>query len=88
MELVAGVQRNEFTIVDGFRHELQYQVEDTGSDKRVTYRLAHLRDPGVNITLSSEHESYKWVAIAEALELVQYDSLKELLTAADQCLRS
>ena len=41
--------------------------------KRVLYWLARVNDPNVKVTLSDEHQDYKWLALSPACDIVKYD---------------
>lgn len=63
----------------GFQEALSYPVE--GRMKEVTYYLASVDQEG-EISLSSEHEEYRWVTWEEVLELIPHSNLKSLFQRA------
>ncbi|XP_026203391.1 bis(5'-nucleosyl)-tetraphosphatase [asymmetrical] [Anabas testudineus] len=76
----AGLGAEHLRVIDGFIHELHYEVR--GKPKEVLYRLAELRDPGTAVTLSNEHQDYRWAKLEEACTLAQHEDMQETLRAA------
>jgi NUDIX domain. len=56
---------------------LQYEV--CGKPKTTVYLLAELIKPDTAIKLSDEHQDFKWVSLNKACELVEHQSLQEVL---------
>lgn len=81
----AGLAAEHLQVVDGFIQELHYEVQ--GKPKEVLYWLAELRDPGIAVTLSDEHQDYRWAKLDEACALAQYKDLQETLRAAHRHLQ-
>ena len=46
------------------------------------YWLAELRDPSAAVTLSEEHQDFRWAQLEEACTLAQYKDLQDTLKAA------
>lgn len=76
-----GIRDIEF--IPGFERTVTYQFRrgrDTLVQKEVTYFL--VRTHTDRVILSPEHEDYVWADAREALRLLSYESLKELLWEA------
>lgn len=82
----AGLTAEKLRVMDGFLHELRYEVQ--GKPKEVVYRLAELRDPDTPVTLSDEHQDYRWVPLKEACTLAQFTDMQETLKAAQKYLEA
>ncbi|CAL8338043.1 unnamed protein product [Lota lota] len=80
----AGLGSEHLRVVDDFVKELRYEVR--GRPKEVLYWLAELRDPEAAVTLSEEHQDYRWAPLEEACSLAQYKDLQDTLKAAHQHL--
>ncbi|XP_034388189.1 bis(5'-nucleosyl)-tetraphosphatase [asymmetrical] [Cyclopterus lumpus] len=76
----AGLGAEQLQVIDGFARELRYEVR--GRPKEVLYWLAELRDPGTAVTLSDEHQDYRWARLEEACTLAEYKDLQDTLRAA------
>ncbi|CAB1315424.1 unnamed protein product [Coregonus sp. 'balchen'] len=79
-----GLGEEHLQVVHGFLQELCYEVR--GRPKTVLYWLAELRDPKMAVTLSEEHQDYRWAKLEEACSLAQYKDLQNTLRAAQQHL--
>ncbi|XP_035007646.1 bis(5'-nucleosyl)-tetraphosphatase [asymmetrical] [Hippoglossus stenolepis] len=82
----AGLGADHLQVVDGFLQELRYNVR--GRPKEVLYWLAELRDPGTAVTLSDEHQDFRWARLEEACNLAQHKSLQDTLRAAQTHLQA
>ncbi|XP_075870401.1 bis(5'-nucleosyl)-tetraphosphatase [asymmetrical] [Nelusetta ayraudi] len=82
----AGLAVEKLRVMDGFLHELRYEVQ--GKPKEVVYRLAELRDPETPVTLSDEHQDYRWVPLEEACILANFTDMQETLKAAQKYLEA
>ncbi|XP_048115791.1 bis(5'-nucleosyl)-tetraphosphatase [asymmetrical] [Alosa alosa] len=82
----AGLGEEHLCIVKNFLKELHYQVH--GKDKTVLYWLAELRDPAMSVTLSEEHQDYRWARLDEACTLARYQDLQETLRDAQHYLEA
>ena len=65
-------------IVPDFREVIHYKIG--ANPKEVAYFLAETQTE--NVTLSDEHDDWRWATLDEALGLVQFDNTRHLLTAA------
>lgn len=82
----AGLTAEKLRVMDGFLHELRYEVQ--GKPKEVVYWLAQLREPDTPVTLSDEHQDYRWVPLKEACSLAQFPDMQETLKAAQKYLEA
>ncbi|XP_064823856.1 bis(5'-nucleosyl)-tetraphosphatase [asymmetrical] isoform X1 [Oncorhynchus masou masou] len=82
----AGLREEHLQVVEGFLQELRYEVR--GRPKTVLYWLAELRDPKMAVTLSKEHQDYRWAKLEEACSLAQHKDLQDSLRAAQQHLNT
>uniref|UniRef100_A0A3Q3IEY0 Bis(5'-nucleosyl)-tetraphosphatase [asymmetrical] n=1 Tax=Monopterus albus TaxID=43700 RepID=A0A3Q3IEY0_MONAL len=81
----AGLGTEQLQVIDGFVQELHYEVR--GRPKEVRYWLAELRDPETAVTLSDEHQDYRWARLEEACTLARYKDLQDTLRAAHRHLQ-
>ncbi|XP_015235347.1 PREDICTED: bis(5'-nucleosyl)-tetraphosphatase [asymmetrical] [Cyprinodon variegatus] len=82
----AGLGPEQLQIIDGFVQELRYEVR--GRPKEVLYWLAELKNPETAVTLSNEHQDYRWAQLEEACKLTGYKDLQETLRAAHRHLEA
>lgn len=82
----AGLAAEHLRVIDGFVQKLHYEVR--GRPKEVLYWLAELRDPETALTLSDEHQDYRWARLEEACTLAQYKDMQDTLTAAQRYLEA
>lgn len=80
----AGLGAEHLQVIDDFVQKLHYEVR--GKSKEVLYWLAELRDPGIAVTLSDEHQDYRWAQLEEACTLARYKDLQDTLRAAQRHL--
>ncbi|XP_061919169.1 bis(5'-nucleosyl)-tetraphosphatase [asymmetrical] [Entelurus aequoreus] len=80
----AGLGAEDLQVVEGFLKELHYQVR--GGPKEVLYWLAELKNPGTEVTLSSEHQNYRWAPLEDACALAQHKEMQDTLRAAHRHL--
>ena len=60
-----------------------------GKTKRVVYWLAEVLKPDqVRVTLSDEHIDYKWAALEQACDLVNFDEMQRVLKAAHSLINA
>ena len=64
---------------------LQYRAWNR--PKRVTYWPAKLSDPNTPITISREHNQYKWLNVSEAVQTAFGDAMKQELRKCDTFLQ-
>ncbi|XP_015683820.1 bis(5'-nucleosyl)-tetraphosphatase [asymmetrical] [Protobothrops mucrosquamatus] len=82
----AGLASTQFSILEGFKKELNYVVR--GKPKTVVYWLAELKDRDTEIKLSSEHQGFRWLSLTEACRLADYEDMQGTLREADHFLSS
>ncbi|TNM88554.1 hypothetical protein fugu_004808 [Takifugu bimaculatus] len=82
----AGLTAEHLRVIDGFVQQLRYEVQ--GKPKEVLYWLAELRDPETELTLSDEHQDYRWARLEDACTLAQYKDMQDTLRAAHQYLET
>ncbi|XP_032069807.1 bis(5'-nucleosyl)-tetraphosphatase [asymmetrical]-like [Thamnophis elegans] len=76
----AGLTSAQFTILEGFKKELNYVVR--GKPKTVVYWLAELKDQDTEVKLSSEHQAFRWLTLTEACRLAEYEDMQGTLREA------
>ena len=82
-ELAEETGLTEITVLPGFTEVSTYAPRgerDGGSRKQVTFFLATVEE--VEITQSAEHDEVRWVNLEEALQLLQFDSLRDIFRSA------
>lgn len=82
----AGLTKGELNLIDGFVQKLHYEVQ--GKPKEVLYWLAQLKDPETTLTLSDEHQDYRWARLEEACTLAQFKDMQDTLKAAQRYLEA
>lgn len=82
----AGLGTEQLQVINGFVHELRYEVR--GRPKEVLYWLAELKDPVTAVTLSDEHQDFRWARLEEACTLAGYKDLQDTLRAAQRHLEA
>uniref|UniRef100_A0A3B3TAL8 Bis(5'-nucleosyl)-tetraphosphatase [asymmetrical] n=1 Tax=Paramormyrops kingsleyae TaxID=1676925 RepID=A0A3B3TAL8_9TELE len=80
----AGLRAGQLNIISSFLKELQYKVK--GRDKEVLYWLAELKDPETQVTLSKEHQAFRWAGLEEACDLAKHEEMQEALRDAQRFL--
>lgn len=82
----AGLGAEHLQVINSFVQELRYEVR--GKPKEVLYWLAELKEPGTAVTLSDEHQDYRWARLEEACTLARYKDLQDTLRAAQRHLEA
>ncbi|XP_025030111.1 bis(5'-nucleosyl)-tetraphosphatase [asymmetrical] isoform X1 [Python bivittatus] len=82
----AGLASTQFTILEGFKKELNYVVK--GKPKTVVYWLAELKDRDTEIKLSSEHQDFRWLTLSDACRLAEYEDMQGAFREAHRFLSS
>ncbi|XP_035245540.1 bis(5'-nucleosyl)-tetraphosphatase [asymmetrical] [Anguilla anguilla] len=80
----AGLGVGQLRVAEGFVSEMRYKVR--GRPKEVVYWLAELADPETAVTLSDEHQDYRWAGLDEACSLAGYRDLQGALQDAHRFL--
>ncbi|MCL4124728.1 UNVERIFIED_CONTAM: hypothetical protein GTU68_066372 [Idotea baltica] len=76
----AGLTAQDFNLFEEFKRELKYDVKFRL--KTVVYWLAELKNPSRSVTLSDEHQEYRWLPLEEAKVLAKYKEMAVLLQNA------
>jgi len=86
-ELAEETGITDFKTIEGFRREIRYDVTSPrygpgvkSVAKRVIYFLAFA--PSDKVTISPEHDEYRWLSSDEMLELIAFDNLRAAFSAA------
>ncbi|PNF31367.1 Bis(5'-nucleosyl)-tetraphosphatase [asymmetrical] [Cryptotermes secundus] len=72
-----GLTKTDLCILADFNKTIQYVVR--GKPKTAVYLLAELIKHNTPVKLSEEHQRFKWALLDEACELVEHQSLQEVL---------
>ena len=76
------MDEKKFSVIPDFICELRYKVTNRDGIKRpkiVTYWLAELINPQSSVSLSDEHQAYKWLPLKEAMDLNGFTDFNECL---------
>lgn len=73
----SAIKKEDLEVHQDITDQLHYQA--WGKEKVVTYWLARLIRPDVAVTLSHEHQDYKWLGITEAIELAGFKDMQNTL---------
>ncbi|XP_043933834.1 bis(5'-nucleosyl)-tetraphosphatase [asymmetrical] isoform X2 [Protopterus annectens] len=76
----AGLEKSHFSMVAGYRKELNYVVRN--KPKTVIYWLAEMKNDETEIKLSKEHQAFRWLKLEEACKLAGYPDMQEALKEA------
>ena len=82
----AGLTPADYTILEHYDVTLNYTVNNR--PKRVVYWLGELTDINKPITLSDEHQDYKWLALDEAKHYADYADLQKAFDGCDAHIRT
>lgn len=77
----SGYTKEDLRIVEDARFESTYPVKN--KQKIVVYWLAELANTNKEVTLSKEHQNYKWLPIEEACTLAAYQEMQDVLKYFD-----
>ncbi|XP_012277271.1 bis(5'-nucleosyl)-tetraphosphatase [asymmetrical] [Orussus abietinus] len=78
----AGFSKNDLRIYEDAKQEQKYEVK--GNLKTVIYWLAELIDTKKPVTLSSEHQDFKWLTLEPACELAKFPEMRVTLNFFDK----
>ncbi|RVE42261.1 hypothetical protein evm_013091 [Chilo suppressalis] len=73
----SGLTENDLEIYEEISRTLEYKVNN--KPKVVVYWLAKLKNPQKEVTVSDEHQDFKWLSLKEAQEISGYDDMTQLL---------
>ena len=83
---------SDLRFIDGFREELVYKAvsnreasKGRGIEKSTVYFLCETKAKDITVD-ADEITSFKWILCNDALKLLPFDSLKELLKKAEEFL--
>lgn len=73
----SGYSKNDFKIYEDAKFEINYPVN--GKPKTVIYWLAELLNQNKEVTMSKEHQDFKWLGLQDACELASYSEMQNTL---------
>ncbi|XP_072942706.1 bis(5'-nucleosyl)-tetraphosphatase [asymmetrical] [Epargyreus clarus] len=73
----AGLTKNDLEIYKDVTKTLEYYVNN--KRKYVVYWLAQMKNPETKVTLSDEHQDFKWLGLKEAQDLSGFADMKQML---------
>lgn len=83
----AGLKSQDFSLLEDFRKELKYTVKGN-KPKTVVYWLAELSDPKSSVTLSEEHQDYRWLPLQEACSLAAFPEMIKVLKESEDHIKN
>ncbi|MDG6905583.1 MAG: NUDIX domain-containing protein [Nitrososphaerota archaeon] len=86
-----GVTREQIEFLVGVERTIDYSYERDGEKihEETTYLLANSMNGPVSVALlAEERNGYLWTDLRKALELLQFENLKWVLTSAYQLIRN
>ena len=88
----AGFDAKAFRVISDFKCELNYKVNNRRDGKQrpkvVTYWVAEMINPNSEVTLSNEHQAFKWLPIKEAIELSGFEDFSKCLEDCESKINS
>ena len=88
----AGLDQNSFKVIPNFKCELRYNVtnhrDGIERPKIVTYWCAEMIDFNCKITMSDEHQDFKWLPLVEAKKLSGFKDFNECLGKCEAMIKS
>ena len=89
-ELAEETTIEAVTVDATFRRELVYDVETRRGPmtKKVVYFLAHHEGGDDAVTISDEHDEFRHLVAADAINCFQHENLRELIVAAEAHLET
>ena len=88
----AGIDQNSFKVIPNFKCELRYNVtnhrDGIERPKIVTYWCAEMIDFNCKITMSDEHQDFKWLPLVEAKKLSGFKDFNECLGKCEAMIKS
>ena len=88
----AGLDENSFKVIPDFKCELHYNVtnyrDGIERPKIVTYWCAEIVDTATKITMSDEHQDFKWLQLEEAKKLSGFKDFNESLDKCEEKIKS
>ena len=88
----AGVDEKDYKVIPDFKCELRYNVtnhrDGIERPKIVTYWCAEMVDLKTEITMSDEHQNFKWLQLDEAKQLSGFNDFNECLDTCEEKIKS
>lgn len=78
----SGYSQEDLKIFDDTKFEITYPVKN--KQKIVVFWLAELTNKNKNVTMSKEHQNFKWLPLEEACTLVDYNEIQDVLKHYDK----
>lgn len=78
----SGYSKEDLKIYDDTKFEISYLVKD--KPKIVIYWLAELLNKNKEVTMSNEHQDFKWLPLQEACILADYKEMQDVLKQFDK----
>ncbi|XP_044735402.1 bis(5'-nucleosyl)-tetraphosphatase [asymmetrical] [Chrysoperla carnea] len=86
----AGLKQEDLKIYEDCQKILNYDVQTKSGKtkpKAVIYWLAELINPNQKVTLSDEHQDFKWLGLNDACEYGKFEEMKSLLKEFDEYIK-
>lgn len=81
------VENKDYTILDrNYNIAINYLVKN--KPKEVKYWIAEVHDNLTEVTLSDEHIDFRWAELQEAISLVKYEQMIDVLRQTEDYLKS
>ena len=88
----AGVDEKDYKVIPNFKCELRYNVTNHRDGKErpkiVTYWCAEMVNLKTEITMSDEHQNFKWLQLNEAKQLSGFHDFNECLDTCEEKIKS
>ncbi|OQV13848.1 putative Bis(5'-nucleosyl)-tetraphosphatase (asymmetrical) [Hypsibius exemplaris] len=85
----AGLSKADFVLDPTFKESFTYFDPSKQGNKTAHYFLARVADPAkVQVTLSGEHQDYKWLDRTEASQYAEHADMAELFRKAELFIHS
>ncbi|VDO93566.1 unnamed protein product [Soboliphyme baturini] len=78
-----GYSPDDYEEVPGFKRTLEYMAN--GHQKTVVYWLAKLKNEEKKLSLSEEHQQFRWLPLEEAIRIT-YPSMQDALADSENFL--
>ena len=88
----AGFDANKFRVISDFKCELKYKVtnhrDGIERPKIVSYWCAEMIDPNCKVTMSDEHQDYKWLSLKDAMNLSGFEDFNKCLEECESKIKT
>lgn len=78
----------DIKFINGYKEKVDYYYYLKGEKTHKTVKFFLSETKTEEITISYEHEGYKWVTYSEALKILQYENSKRILKKAHKKITS